>query len=165
MNNQYIIILVFICTLGSGLVAGVFFAFSTFVMSALGRLAPEQGISAMQAINVTVLNPWFFGVFFGTASGCLLLSMFAFWNWGAPGALYLVTGSFLYLGGTILVTMSFNVPLNNALAVVEAHSAEGARLWPAYQSRWTGCRSRCRSWRPACRWSPRPPPSFRRRRW
>ena len=137
MNNQYIIILVFICALGSGLVAGVFFAFSTFVMAALGRLAPERGISAMQAINVTVLNPWFFGVFFGTASGCLLLSMFAFWNWGAPGALYLVIGGFLYLGGTILVTMSFNVPLNKALAAVEADSAEGARLWPAYQSRWT----------------------------
>ncbi|MCD6054620.1 MAG: putative integral rane protein [Rubrobacteraceae bacterium] len=32
--------------LGCGLVAGVFFAFSTFVMAALRRLKPEEGIAA-----------------------------------------------------------------------------------------------------------------------
>jgi len=59
--------------LGSGLIAGVFFAFSTFVMPALARLAPAQGVAAMQAINVAVLNRWFLGVFVGTAAACLLL--------------------------------------------------------------------------------------------
>jgi hypothetical protein len=33
--------------LGCGLVAGVFFAFSTFVMAALRRLKPEEGIAAI----------------------------------------------------------------------------------------------------------------------
>ncbi len=137
MNNQYIIILVFICALGSGLVAGIFFAFSSFVMAALGRLAPEQGISAMQAINVTVLNPWFFGAFFGTAVGCITLAIIAYLSWGTPVALYLVAGGVLYLCGSILVTMLFNVPLNNALAAVKSDSAEGARLWAEYLSTWT----------------------------
>ena len=59
-----------IAALGSGLIAGVFFAFSTFVMKALARLAPAEGIAAMQSINVVVLNPWFLGAFFGTALGC-----------------------------------------------------------------------------------------------
>jgi len=56
--------LTFLSALGAGLVAGIFFAFSAFIMSALGRLSPAGGISAMQSINVVVLNPLFFAVFF-----------------------------------------------------------------------------------------------------
>ena len=37
-------------TLGCGLVAGIFFTFSTFVMRALARLKPDKGIAAMQAV-------------------------------------------------------------------------------------------------------------------
>jgi uncharacterized membrane protein len=33
-------------------VGGIFFAFSAFVMKALDRLPPAQGIAAMQSINV-----------------------------------------------------------------------------------------------------------------
>ena len=95
MSNVYVNTLILLCALGSGVVAGIFFAFSTFVMKALGRLAPEQGISAMQAINVTVINPWFFGAFFGTAVGSIVLAIFAYLNWGTSGALYLVAGGVL----------------------------------------------------------------------
>ncbi len=137
MSDLSLNTLILLSALGSGLIAGIFFAFSTFVMTALGRLTPEQGISAMQAINVTVLNPWFLGVFFGTALGCILLAIFAFLSWGAPGILYLVAGSALYLCGSILVTMLFNVPLNNKLAAVKPNSAEGATLWTQYLSTWT----------------------------
>ena len=76
MSSIYLSALILFSALGSGLVAGIFFAFSTFVMNALGRLAPAQGISAMQAINVTVLNPWFLGAFFGTALGSIILAIF-----------------------------------------------------------------------------------------
>ena len=38
--------------LGCAMMSGVFFAFSTFVMKALARLPAEQGVAAMQAINV-----------------------------------------------------------------------------------------------------------------
>lgn len=37
---------------GSGLMAGVFAAFSTAVMPALRRLPAAEGMSAMQAVNV-----------------------------------------------------------------------------------------------------------------
>ena len=67
--------------LGAGLVAGIFFAFSAFIMAALGRLAPEGGISAMQSINVAVLNPMFFFVFFGTAVLALVLAIAALAGW------------------------------------------------------------------------------------
>jgi uncharacterized membrane protein len=70
--------LILAAALGAGLVAGIFLAFSAFIMAALKRLPPEGGISAMQSINVTVLNPVFFFVFFGTAVAALILAIAAF---------------------------------------------------------------------------------------
>jgi hypothetical protein len=55
----------------------------------------------------------------------------------ATSAVYLLAGSLFYLIGTLLVTMRFNVPLNDALAAVDPASAEGARLWAGYLTRWT----------------------------
>jgi hypothetical protein len=54
-----------------------------------------------------------------------------------PAAIYRLTGSTLYLFGTILVTQFFNVPLNNALAAVEPDSAEGAVRWAEFAGGWT----------------------------
>ena len=50
-NTNPIHLLTFIAALGSGLVAGIFFAFSNFVMKALARVPPAQGVAAMQSIN------------------------------------------------------------------------------------------------------------------
>ena len=136
MSNDYTNILIVLTLLGSGLVAGIFYAFSTFVMTALGRLAPENGISAMQAINVAVLNPWFFGAFFGTALGSIVLVILAYLDRGTSAALYLATGGILYLAGSILVTMVFNVPLNNALAATDLKSMDSVTLWGGYRSKW-----------------------------
>ncbi len=87
----------FSSALGAGLVAGIFFAFSNFVMGALGRVAPEAGISAMQSINVVVLNPVFLGLFMGTAALSLILAVAALMRWSEPGAGYLLAGGLLYL--------------------------------------------------------------------
>jgi uncharacterized membrane protein len=123
--------------LGCGLVAGVFFAFSAFVMTALARLPPAQGIAAMQSINVVVINPAFLGVFFGTAVLCIVLAVAALVTWGESGAIYLLLGALLYLVGTIGVTMVCNVPRNNALAAVAPDSVDGAGLWARYVTEWT----------------------------
>ncbi len=137
MNNSLLVGLTLLSALGSGLVAGIFFAFSTFVMTALSRISPHQGIAAMQSINVAVLNPWFLGVFMGTAMLCIILAVFALFDWHRTGAIYLLAGSALYLIGSIGVTMAFNVPLNDALAAVKPDSLEGAELWRRYLSDWT----------------------------
>jgi len=127
----------FLAALGSGLIGGVFFAFSAFVMAALGRLPPDQGVSAMQAINVAVLNPWFLAAFFGTAAACAVLAIAVFFRWSEPGAILLLAGSLLYLVGTILVTLRLNVPLNDALAAARPEVAESAVLWKRYLTEWT----------------------------
>lgn len=123
--------------LGCGLMAGVFFAFSTFVISGLGRLQPTQGIAAMQSINITAISPLFMAALFGTAAACILLAVSSLLKWHQPGAAYLLLGSLLYLIGTIGVTIVFNVPLNDALARVDPNSTEGANLWANYLTNWT----------------------------
>ena len=137
MNYEVLFVLMLLSALGCGLMAGAFFAFSSFVMKALARLPPAEGIAAMQSINVAVINPWFMMVFLGTAGLCAVLAVSALLSWGEPGAAYRLAGSLLYLAGTFLVTIAFNVPRNNALAAVEPASAEGARLWSGYVVSWT----------------------------
>jgi uncharacterized membrane protein len=135
--DELIHVMTFVSALGCGLVAGVFFAFSTFVMKALTRLPPAQGIAAMQAINVAVLNRWFFAAFFGTTVGCLLLVVLSLLRWQSPGSTWRLIGCALYLIGTILVTIICNVPRNDALAALEAGSADGATRWAKYVPAWT----------------------------
>ena len=137
MIDDLLFALTFVSALGCGLEAGVLFAFSTSVMKALARLPAAQGITAMQSINVVVINPWFMGAFFGTAAACVLVAVLSLLRWNGAGAVYLLSGGLVYLIGTILVTMAFNVPRNNALAAADPQSAGGAGLWAGYVTSWT----------------------------
>lgn len=129
--------LMLVAALGCGAMGGVFFAFSAFVMRGLGRLPVPQGIAAMQSINVTAVTPPFMLALFGTAAACVVLAVSSGSRWGEPGASAGLAGCLLYLIGTILVTIAFNVPRNDALAAVDPRSAEGARLWADYLRTWT----------------------------
>jgi uncharacterized membrane protein len=134
---RYLFYLTFTAAIGCGLVAGVFFAFSTFVMPALARLQPAQGIVAMQSINITAINPLFMLALLGTAVACLFIVISALLGWHQSGTIYLAIGSLLYLVGTILVTILGNVPLNYALSIVDPNSTEGATLWARFLTEWT----------------------------
>jgi uncharacterized membrane protein len=137
MSSTWLAILTFFTALGCALIAGVFFAFSSFVMKALARLPVPQGIAAMQSINVLAVTPVFMTALFGTAAACLLLGGSALFVWQRPGAGYLLFGSLSYVVGSVLVTIVFNVPRNNALAVADPSSSDGARIWTDYLQSWT----------------------------
>lgn len=137
MLDRWISLLLLLAALGSGLVAGVFFAFSSFVMAALGRVAPAQGMAAMQAINVTVINPLFMSVFLGTGVLSVLIMLWALGHGGEPAGSAALAGALCTLVLSIGVTMVFNVPLNNALASADPASAAGTALWADYLTRWT----------------------------
>jgi uncharacterized membrane protein len=134
INNLFILRLFSI--IGCAVIAGVFFAFSTFIMNALSRLPPAQGIAAMQSINITAINPLFITALFGTAAACVWLAILALPKLPQTNAVYLVIGSLLYLVGAIGVTIAFNIPLNEALAKVIPASKEGANLWTRYLTEW-----------------------------
>ena len=126
-----------VAALGCGLIAGAFFAFSTFVMKALARRPASEGIAAMQSINVVVLNPVFLGVFLGTTALSVAAVVAAVVHWPEPAARYWLGGGVMYLLGTFLVTVACNVPRNNALAAVSPTDPAAADFWTGYVRDWT----------------------------
>ena len=135
--NQLLFAVTLFAAVGCGLMGGVFFAFSTFVMKALSRLPHGEGIAAMQSINIAALNRWFMGAFFGTAVACVLAVVLSLWRWREPGAVCLLAGSMLYLVGSLLVTALFNVPRNEALASIVPTDPSVAGHWDDYLTTWT----------------------------
>ena len=136
MFLDWLTVLIALAVLGSGLIAGAFFAFSTFVMRALARLPADQSIAAMQSINAEVLKSLFMAVFFGTAALGAVLGITAVLRWGEPGMPALFAGGVLYLAGVLLGTLRGNVPLNKELAAANPGGASGADTWVRYLRRW-----------------------------
>jgi uncharacterized membrane protein len=126
-----------VTALGCGLVAGAFFAFSSFVMPALGRLPTAEGIAAMQSINVLAVTPAFMAPLFGTAAACLGLSAWAVISSDGRTTALVLAGCALYLVGTVGVTIACNVPLNYGLAKLHPRGAEAADRWEQFVTRWT----------------------------
>jgi len=127
--------LIFVAAIGSGIVAGIFFAFSSFVMAALARIPPAQGAAAMNSISVTVINPGFMSVFIGTALLCLINGVRSLFTWHQGGSKFILAASLVYLIGTFAVTIFFNVPLNNRLAST-TDPAQTIAFWPSYLAAW-----------------------------
>lgn len=119
---------------GAGVVTGLLFAFSNFVMQALATLPKEQGMFAMQQINEKIINPIFVAFFLGTPIFCGIVGVNALMSLDLPGRVYSAAGAFFYLLGPFGITMLFNVPLNNKLAA--ADSQGDGLVWADYQVRW-----------------------------
>ncbi|MFK7889605.1 MAG: DUF1772 domain-containing protein [Granulosicoccus sp.] len=130
-------ILALVAAIGSALVGGIFYAFSSFVMKALTRIPAAEGIAAMQSINVVVLNRSFLGLFMGTAAVSVTIALIAISAWDTPAAPYWFTGAVAYLLGTFAVTAFGNVPLNNQLAAASVVDPATVELWSHYLDRWT----------------------------
>jgi uncharacterized membrane protein len=122
---------------GCGLNGGVFFGFSSFVMPGLARLRPPDGVAAMQSLNVTAMTPAFMTALFGTGALCVAVIVAGLGGLDEGYGGWLVAGGALYLAGSIVVTMLYHVPRNNALAVVDPATPEAARLWERYLHEWT----------------------------
>ena len=129
--------LLWFAAIGCGLLAGLYFAFSTFIMTALGRVGQVSGITAMNAINAVIVQSLFMPLFLGTTLASLLLAIAAACRWGEPGAAAMLAGGLLYVIGMFVCTAVVNVPLNNALAAVDPASKEAASLWARYLTDWT----------------------------
>jgi uncharacterized membrane protein len=125
-----------VALLGSALVAGIFFAFSSFVMPALARLPADRGVLAMQSINITAVRPAFMSALFGTAVVCVVLLIAGARSAGTSSGVLLLIGSVLYLASAIVLTTAFHVPLNNELAAADPTAADSVALWARYLSRW-----------------------------
>jgi len=106
-------------------------------MKALAELPASQGIAAMQRINVVVLNPLFLGVFIGTTLLSLVCVVVSVLPWSTPRSPLLLASGLLYLVGSFVVTVAFNVPRNERLARLDSVSSEASAYWPTYVREWT----------------------------
>ena len=121
---------------GSTLVGGVFFAFSTFVMPALRRLPPTDGLAAMQAMNrAAPASGLFMAALGGTALLSLGLAANAATHLDEAHARYELLGAALYLS-SIAITAGYHVPHNDTLALVEPAGAGAGDAWLGYARGW-----------------------------
>jgi uncharacterized membrane protein len=140
MNISPVVVLTTVAAIGSAAVGGIFYAFSTFVMKGLDRAQPAEAITAMRGINAEApVNAPFLAMLLGSALLALAVGVVAVTRIGQPGSWSLLAGAVFGLGG-VIVTMAFNVPLNNHLEGVDPaglSAADAASQWRAYLSTWT----------------------------
>ncbi len=137
MSDGFLHALTILAAIGCGVVGGVFFAFSAFVMRALARLPPAQGIAAMQSINVAAPTPLFMLALFGTGITCAALVVASLFMRDEPFTVFLLVGGALYLVGPVLLTIAYHVPRNDGLARVEPDGADAVSHWNRYLTTWT----------------------------
>ena len=124
--------------LAYALVAGVFLAFSDFIMRSLALSEGAGGVEAMQAINREVFRWVFMALFLGMAAASVGIAGYAWIAISGPAGLVILAAALVYLVGCFGVTVMFNVPMNEALAGMEAESEATRGYWlQTYVPRWT----------------------------
>jgi uncharacterized membrane protein len=140
MNISPVVILIIIAAISNAAAAGMMYVFSTFVMRGLDRTGPIQALTAMRGINAEAnSSPAFLLVYFGAAVLAAAVGVVAALQLHQPGSWYLLVGAVFGVLAAV-ITMAFNVPLNNHLDGVDPAGlsvADAAREWQAYLSTWT----------------------------
>jgi uncharacterized membrane protein len=140
MNTSPVVIVASFAALASAAAGGMMYVFSTFVMRGLDRTGPVDAITAMRGINAEAnANPVFLLGYFGATMLAIAVGVIAVAQLKQPGTWWLLIGALFAILGAI-ITMVFNVPLNNHLDTVNPDglaAADAAREWQAYLSTWT----------------------------
>lgn len=137
MRGAFVPGMLWFSAIGCGVMSGVYFAFSAFIMASFARLAPDAGIAAMNAINLQIVRSPFMPLFLATTLVAVGLAGYALFHWSAPWGWAALAGGTLYVFGMFGVTMAFNVPLNDALAAHPLSGGGGAEIWARYLRDWT----------------------------
>ncbi|HTI78146.1 MAG TPA: anthrone oxygenase family protein [Mycobacterium sp.] len=140
MNTSPFVILTSLAALFSAAAGGMMYVFSTFVMRGLDRTGPVDALTAMRGINAEAnANPVFLLGYFGATILALIVGVIAVVQLRQPGSWLVLVGAVVAILGAV-ITMAFNVPLNNHLDTVDPSGlsvADAAREWQAYFSTWT----------------------------
>lgn len=125
-------LLLLVAMVGCGVLAGVFFAFSAFVVRALVELPGSDGANAMRSINRVIVRTSFLPLFFGTAIAALVSAVWSL-SRGEDRSVLVSAAAALYVFGAVATTIVGNVPLNNRLE----SSAGDAEAWRRYVRAWS----------------------------
>ena len=130
-------VMLWFAVIAVGLMAGVYFTFSSFVMRSLDTIEKPLGMIAMQEINRVILRSVFLPIFFASSAVCAVLAVIAIVGGPSTGSTAMFAGSAIYVAGMFVVTVVRNVPLNNALEATAARGPDGEAMWRRYMQRWT----------------------------
>ena len=136
MEIQIKAITLFAAIILTGLSAGFFYAWEFTVIPGTKKVGDHTYIETMQSINRAIINPAFMLIFFGTLA-VQVLSTYQFK--GTTAFWFLLAATAVYSFGSILVTIVGNVPMNNALDVVNLNSLNSEQLInqrSQYEPRW-----------------------------
>lgn len=122
----------------SGAIFGFFYAWICSTMWGLDAADPALAIGAMQAMNASVRNAVFAPAFFGTPFVLLATAMLAWLCRMKTASLIFASAGLIYLSGGMILTMTVNVPMNEALAAVAIpqDAVEARRIWETYSEPW-----------------------------
>jgi len=125
-------------TLTTGLVAGVFYAYSVSVDPGLAAQSDASYVATMQEINERIQNPLFFASFIGAVLFLLAALVIHLPRLRSGRFLLISLACLLYIGGGFLLTAFINVPMNDQLATVdpEAPARVLSRAREAYEGPW-----------------------------
>jgi len=123
--------------LWSAVIGGVFSAFSEFIMAALMRTAPAGGIETMQQINRTVIKTQFVAGIILIAPLSIGFAIYAFMAMDGSARFAVLIAPLIYLPSVFLMTIFGNVPMNNKLDRLDAHTGEADDYWRVYGHVWT----------------------------
>ena len=126
-----------LATLTAGLIAGVYYAYAVSVNLGLAAQPDASYIATMQAINEKIENPLFFLSFFGAAL-FVLMALGVHFRPRSERFWLVALACLFYIGGSFLLTVFVNVPLNEELARVATDASPGelARARAAYEGPW-----------------------------
>lgn len=134
----WLLILIQFSIIAYGLLAGVFLAFSDFIMRSLAKTSGVGGVEAMREINREVFRWVFMVLFIGMPPVSVFIAVYGgVWIGEQPGMLMTMAG-LVYFFGCFAVTVFRNVPMNNALADMDLGLETTKDYWNGtYLPRWT----------------------------
>ena len=123
----------------SGLMAGLFYAWSISVTPGLAKINDVSYLQAFQSMNRAILNPLFFVVFFGLVVLLPVLSYLSYQTSMGNQFWYVVLATVLYFVGIMAVTIAGNIPLNNKLEALQIESMTPEQMdefRKGFESKW-----------------------------
>jgi len=110
---------------------GIIFIFSNTIMKTFAQFDDEIGINVIVLLNKIIINPLFAFVFFGGLISAYptIVMMTRPDEFSKPARYYALASTLVFFFGEFLVTVTQNVPRNDALMAADPTSDEGVEYW------------------------------------
>jgi len=137
MSQSWTILICSIAILSGGIVSGIFFAFSDFIMKSFASISETSAIDAMTEINRRVYRSIFIiGIWAVALLGALLIYA-GMYHTEPAVSFWLIAGGSIYIIGVVAVSFLFNIPMNHKLQSLGSNNPNSSDYWKRYLTKWT----------------------------